>query len=169
MQAWPDEVRRNRTAEINAHVNHGKTTLLDGMLSQAQVLRENQAVAERVMDSNDFERGRGITILAKHLDPRPADGRDGKDPYRRDAGRGRAGDERGAGFRNSIFHGCVPVTGGPLGECIGSIVAREAGATTTCDLKRAQERCTSPVSAGSVSLSDAPPPGQIPSSLRNLE
>ena len=44
----------------------GKTTLVDGMLKQARVFRENQTVAERVMDSNDLERERGITILAKN-------------------------------------------------------------------------------------------------------
>ncbi len=125
---------------IIAHVDQGKTTLVDGMLKQAQVFRENQAVAERVMDSNDLERERGITILAKDLDPRPADGSDGKDQYRRDAGRGRVGDERGAGFRHSIFHGYLPMTGGPLGEGVGSLVAWEAGATTTYGLKSAEER-----------------------------
>ncbi|MEJ2757944.1 MAG: translational GTPase TypA, partial [Anaerolineales bacterium] len=51
---------------IIAHVDHGKTTLVDGMLRQASVFRENQQVAERVLDSNDLERERGITILAKN-------------------------------------------------------------------------------------------------------
>ncbi|ABD44713.1 GTP-binding protein TypA/BipA [Ehrlichia chaffeensis str. Heartland] len=50
---------------IIAHVDHGKTTLLDGMLKQSGTFRENQDVAERVMDNNDLERERGITILAK--------------------------------------------------------------------------------------------------------
>jgi len=59
---------------IIAHVDHGKTTLVDGMLRQARVFRENQTVAERVMDSNELERERGITILAKDLDPKLADG-----------------------------------------------------------------------------------------------
>ncbi len=63
-----------RNIAIIAHVDHGKTTLVDGMLKQARVFRENQKVAERVMDSNELERERGITILAKDLDPRPADG-----------------------------------------------------------------------------------------------
>ena len=49
-----------------AHVDHGKTTLVDEMLKQGGVFRENQQVAERVMDSNDLERERGITILAKN-------------------------------------------------------------------------------------------------------
>ena len=49
------------------------------MLKQARVFRENQVVAERVMDSNELKRERGITILAKDLDPRPADRSDGKD------------------------------------------------------------------------------------------
>jgi GTP-binding protein len=55
-----------RNIAIIAHVDHGKTTLVDGMLRQTKVFRENQAVIERVMDSNDLERERGITILAKN-------------------------------------------------------------------------------------------------------
>ncbi len=55
-----------RNIAIIAHVDHGKTTLVDGLLRQARVFRENQQVAVRVMDSNDLERERGITILAKN-------------------------------------------------------------------------------------------------------
>ncbi len=55
-----------RNIAIIAHVDHGKTTLIDSMLKQAKVFRENQKVADRVMDSNDLERERGITILAKN-------------------------------------------------------------------------------------------------------
>ena len=55
-----------RNIAIIAHVDHGKTTLVDGMLRQAQVFRVNQQVQDRVMDSNDLERERGITILAKN-------------------------------------------------------------------------------------------------------
>ncbi len=55
-----------RNIAIIAHVDHGKTTLVDGMLKQARVFRENQQVVERVLDSNDLERERGITILAKN-------------------------------------------------------------------------------------------------------
>ncbi len=55
-----------RNIAIIAHVDHGKTTLVDEMLKQGGAFRENQAVAERVMDSNDIERERGSTILAKN-------------------------------------------------------------------------------------------------------
>jgi GTP-binding protein len=55
-----------RNIAIIAHVDHGKTTLVDGMLRQSNIFRDNQQVAERVMDSNDLERERGITILAKN-------------------------------------------------------------------------------------------------------
>src|SRR6201988_2759017 len=59
-----------RNIAIIAHVDHGKTTLVDKMLRQAGAFRENQVVAERVMDSNPLERERGITILAKNTSVR---------------------------------------------------------------------------------------------------
>ena len=58
------EVLRN--IAIIAHVDHGKTTLVDAMLSQSGTFRENEVIDERVMDSNDLEKERGITILAKN-------------------------------------------------------------------------------------------------------
>ncbi len=64
MRSMRNEKLRN--VAIIAHVDHGKTTLVDQMLKQSGVYRENQAVVERVMDSNDLERERGITILAKN-------------------------------------------------------------------------------------------------------
>ncbi|MDW7643636.1 MAG: translational GTPase TypA [Desulfuromonadales bacterium] len=56
-----------RNIAIIAHVDHGKTTLVDAMLKQSGVFRENQVITERVMDSNDLEKERGITILSKNL------------------------------------------------------------------------------------------------------
>ncbi|HET8733447.1 MAG TPA: GTP-binding protein, partial [Anaeromyxobacteraceae bacterium] len=57
---------RIRNVAIVAHVDHGKTTLVDFMLRQAGIFRANEQVVERVMDSNDLEREKGITILAKN-------------------------------------------------------------------------------------------------------
>jgi len=59
--------QRIRNIAIIAHVDHGKTTLVDAMLRHAGVFRENEVITERVMDSNDLEKERGITILAKNL------------------------------------------------------------------------------------------------------
>ena len=56
-----------RNIAIIAHVDHGKTTLVDAMLRHAGVFRINEAITERVMDSNDLEKERGITILSKNL------------------------------------------------------------------------------------------------------
>jgi GTP-binding protein len=55
-----------RNIALIAHVDHGKTTLVDAMLRQSGTFRDNQEVKERVMDSNDLERERGITILSKN-------------------------------------------------------------------------------------------------------
>src|SRR5688572_18794685 len=55
-----------RNVAIIAHVDHGKTTLVDGMLRQSRVFRENQDVGELILDSNVLEREKGITILAKN-------------------------------------------------------------------------------------------------------
>jgi GTP-binding protein len=68
--AWYDESMQQRESIRNiaiiAHVDHGKTTLVDAMLWQSGLFRENQAVAERIMDSMDLEREKGITIMAKN-------------------------------------------------------------------------------------------------------
>ena len=55
-----------RNIAIIAHVDHGKTTIVDAMLKQSHIYRDNEQVQERVMDSNDLEKERGITILAKN-------------------------------------------------------------------------------------------------------
>ena len=62
------KIRRNdiRNVAIIAHVDHGKTSLVDQLLRQSGVFRQNQVVRERVMDSGDIERERGITILSKN-------------------------------------------------------------------------------------------------------
>ena len=100
-----------RNIAIIAHVDHGKTTLVDGLLKQAHVFRENQQVMERVMDSNDLERERGITILAKNTAIEIWDAADpgsGQDQHRgytracRFWRRGRAGDEHG-GWRPACW------------------------------------------------------------------
>ena len=62
-----NHISKLRNIAIIAHVDHGKTTLVDCMLKQSGVFRENEVVQERVMDSNDLERERGITILSKNL------------------------------------------------------------------------------------------------------
>jgi GTP-binding protein len=62
---YPERIENVRNIAIIAHVDHGKTTLVDAMLHQSGIFRDNEAVMERVMDSNDLERERGITILAK--------------------------------------------------------------------------------------------------------
>src|SRR5262245_34595835 len=65
------QVRQDiRNIAIIAHVDHGKTTLVDSMLKQSGLFRANEAVVERVMDSMDLERERGITIMAKNASVR---------------------------------------------------------------------------------------------------
>ena len=66
VQTTPTRRDDIRNIAIIAHVDHGKTTLVDGLLHQSGIFRANEKVAERVMDSLDLERERGITILAKN-------------------------------------------------------------------------------------------------------
>ena len=92
-----------RNVAIIAHVDHGKTTLVDALLRQSGAFRDNQAVAERVMDSGDIERERGITILAKNLQGR-------QDQHRRHPGPRRLWRRGGAraedGQRRAAAGGC---------------------------------------------------------------
>jgi GTP-binding protein len=69
----PEDNSQLRNIAIIAHVDHGKTTLVDAMLRQTGVFRSNEVVSDRVMDSNDIERERGITILAKNASVRYKD------------------------------------------------------------------------------------------------
>src|SRR5437762_1314257 len=102
-----------RNIAIIAHVDHGKTTLVDAMLKQSGIFRANEAVAERVMDSNDLERERGITILAKTTGVRYHDvksrraGRESTAAVRRDRG-----DHPATGRR---LRGCIADAGGQSG------------------------------------------------------
>src|SRR5512135_389104 len=66
MQTTPSRRQDIRNIAIIAHVDHGKTTLVDAMLRQSGIFRANEQVADRVMDSVDLERERGITIMAKN-------------------------------------------------------------------------------------------------------
>ncbi|HEY3489330.1 MAG TPA: translational GTPase TypA [Candidatus Deferrimicrobiaceae bacterium] len=66
-EAWKGNPADIRNIAIIAHVDHGKTTLVDAMIKQSGIYRDNQTVIERVMDSNDLEREKGITIMAKNL------------------------------------------------------------------------------------------------------
>ena len=69
-QLMPTRRADLRNVAIIAHVDHGKTTLVDGLLKQSHVFRDNEQVGELIMDSNDLEREKGITILAKNtVDP----------------------------------------------------------------------------------------------------
>src|SRR6266436_6747420 len=65
MSSMKNRNQNIRNIAIIAHVDHGKTTLVDAMLKQSGLFRANEAVVERMMDSNELERERGITILAK--------------------------------------------------------------------------------------------------------
>ncbi len=67
------ETKKIRNIAIIAHVDHGKTTLVDAMLKQSGTYRDNETVVDRVMDSMDLERERGITIMAKNTSVRYGD------------------------------------------------------------------------------------------------
>ena len=102
-----------RNIAIIAHVDHGKTTLVDHMLRQAGVFRANEALVERVMDSNDLEREKGITILAKNT---AVQYRGRQDQHRRHPGPRRLR-RRGRARRCGWSTACCCSSTPPKGRC----------------------------------------------------
>ena len=144
-----------RNVAIIAHVDHGKTTLVDQLLAQSGVFRANEATTERAMDSNDQERERGITILAKATSVL-WNGKAGETRIQLNCpSRALIGyqgefltDTRGSGVLNRVFSHYEPHKGAIEGRLKGVLVSNGDGETAAFALWNLEERGVMFVGAG---------------------